>query len=52
MEHRQSEHECGRCMVLLRHLFGRDVRDVYNNTYHDRWIGRGGPLQELNAHQI
>jgi hypothetical protein len=19
------------------------VRDVFNNTYHDRWIGRGGP---------
>jgi hypothetical protein len=19
------------------------VRDVLNNTYHDRWIGRGGP---------
>jgi hypothetical protein len=23
--------------------FSRAVRDVLNNTYHDRWIGRGGP---------
>jgi hypothetical protein len=23
--------------------FSRPVRDVLNNTYHDRWIGRGGP---------
>jgi hypothetical protein len=22
--------------------FSRAVRDVLNNTYHDRWIGRGG----------
>jgi hypothetical protein len=21
----------------------RAVRDVLSNTYHDRWIGRGGP---------
>jgi hypothetical protein len=23
--------------------FSRAVRDVLYNTYHDRWIGRGGP---------
>jgi hypothetical protein len=23
--------------------FRRAVRDVLSNTYHDRWIGRGGP---------
>jgi hypothetical protein len=23
--------------------FSRAVRQVLNNTYHDRWIGRGGP---------
>jgi hypothetical protein len=23
--------------------FGHAVRDVLNNTYYDRWIGRGGP---------
>jgi hypothetical protein len=23
--------------------FSRAVRDVPSNTYHDRWIGRGGP---------
>jgi hypothetical protein len=23
--------------------FSRAVRDVLNNTYHDPWIGRGGP---------
>jgi hypothetical protein len=23
--------------------FSRAVRDVLNNTYHDRWVGRGGP---------
>jgi hypothetical protein len=23
--------------------FSRAVRDVHNNTCHDRWIGRGGP---------
>jgi hypothetical protein len=23
--------------------FSRGVRDVLNNTYHARWIGRGGP---------
>jgi hypothetical protein len=23
--------------------FSRAVRDVLNNTYHDRWIGRGRP---------
>jgi hypothetical protein len=23
--------------------FSRAVRDVLNNTYHDRWIGKGGP---------
>jgi hypothetical protein len=23
--------------------FSRAVRDVLNNTYHDRWIGRGEP---------
>jgi hypothetical protein len=23
--------------------FSRAVRDVLNNTYHDRWIRRGGP---------
>jgi hypothetical protein len=24
-------------------LFSRAVRDVLNNAYYDRWIGRGGP---------
>jgi hypothetical protein len=24
-------------------LFSRAVREVLNNTHHDRWIGRGGP---------
>jgi hypothetical protein len=24
--------------------FSRAVRDVLNNTYHDRWIGRGQPI--------
>jgi hypothetical protein len=23
--------------------FSRAVRDVLSNSYHDRWIGRGGP---------
>jgi hypothetical protein len=23
--------------------FSRAVRDVLSNTYHDQWIGRGGP---------
>jgi hypothetical protein len=23
--------------------FSRAVRDVFNNTHHNRWIGRGGP---------
>jgi hypothetical protein len=23
--------------------FSRAVRDVFSNTYHARWIGRGGP---------
>jgi hypothetical protein len=23
--------------------FSRAVRDVLNNTYHGRWVGRGGP---------
>jgi hypothetical protein len=23
--------------------FSHALRDVLNNTYHDRWIGRGGP---------
>jgi hypothetical protein len=23
--------------------FSHAVRDVLNNTYHDQWIGRGGP---------
>jgi hypothetical protein len=23
--------------------FSRDARDVLNNTYDDRWLGRGGP---------
>jgi hypothetical protein len=32
--------------------FSRAVRDVLNNTYHDRWIGRGGPLHGLLARQI
>jgi hypothetical protein len=34
----QSEHECGTCMMVFR-----AVRDVLNNTYHDRWIRRGWP---------
>jgi hypothetical protein len=33
-----EEHECGTCMMVLR-----AVRDVLNNTYLGRWIGRGGP---------
>jgi hypothetical protein len=28
--------------ILSWHI-SRAVRDVLNNTYHDRWIGRGGP---------
>jgi hypothetical protein len=24
--------------------FSRAKRDVLSNTYHDRWIGRGGPI--------
>jgi hypothetical protein len=31
------------CMAVLRHNFSRVVRDVLDSTYHDRWIGRGGP---------
>jgi hypothetical protein len=27
--------------------FSRAVRDVHNNTCHDRWIGRGGPTAWL-----
>jgi hypothetical protein len=38
MHHWQSEHECGTYMMVLR-----AVRDVLSNTYHDGWIGRGGP---------
>jgi hypothetical protein len=35
--------------------FSRAVRDVLSNTYHGRWIGRGGPtawpprLSDLNS---
>jgi hypothetical protein len=28
--------------------FSRAVRDVFSNTYHDRWIGRGGPTWPPN----
>jgi hypothetical protein len=38
MYHWKSEHECGTCMMVFR-----AVRDVLNDTCHDRWIGRGGP---------
>jgi hypothetical protein len=38
MYHWRSEHECGTCMLVLR-----AVPDVLSNTYHNRWIGRGGP---------
>jgi hypothetical protein len=24
--------------------FSRAMRDVLNNAYHDKWIGRGGPI--------
>jgi hypothetical protein len=27
--------------------FSRPRRDVLSNTYHDRWIGRGGPTAWL-----
>jgi hypothetical protein len=27
--------------------FSRALRDVLNNTYHGRWIGRGGPTAWL-----
>jgi hypothetical protein len=42
MYHWRSEKECGTFMMVLRHLLAV-VRDVLNNTYHDRWISRGGP---------
>jgi hypothetical protein len=29
------------CMMVLRHIFSRAVRDILNNTCHDRGIGRG-----------
>jgi hypothetical protein len=35
---RQSEHECGTCVMVLR-----AVRHVLSNTYHNRWISTGGP---------
>jgi hypothetical protein len=40
------------CVVVERTLymhdgapahFSRAVRDVLSNTYHDTWIGKGGP---------
>jgi hypothetical protein len=34
----QLEHKFSTCMMVLR-----AVRDVRNNSCHDRWIGRGGP---------
>jgi hypothetical protein len=40
--HWQLEHECDMHDGAPAH-FSRAVRDVLNNTYHDRWIGRGGP---------
>jgi hypothetical protein len=38
-----AEHECGTCVMVLRHIFSRAMRDVLSNTCHYRWIGRGGP---------
>jgi hypothetical protein len=33
--------------------FSLAVRDVLNNTYHDQWIGRGGPTAwPPRSHQI
>jgi hypothetical protein len=32
--------------------FSCAVRDVSNITYHDPWIGRGGPTAGLHAHRI
>jgi hypothetical protein len=28
--------------IITYYDFNCDVRDVLSNTYHDRWIGRGG----------
>jgi hypothetical protein len=35
MYHWQSEHKCGTWMMVLQQ-FSRAVRDVLNNTYHDK----------------
>jgi hypothetical protein len=32
--------------------FSHAMQDVLNNTYHDRWIGGGGPTAGLHARQI
>jgi hypothetical protein len=32
--------------------FSHAVQDVLNNTYHDQWIGGGGPTAGLHARQI
>jgi hypothetical protein len=39
MYHWQSEHECGTCMMVLRHILA-----MLWEMFHDQWIGKGGPI--------
>jgi hypothetical protein len=34
----ERTHDCGPAH------FSRSMRGILSNTYHDRWIGRGGPI--------
>jgi hypothetical protein len=43
MYHWQSQRECGTRVVVLLARCSRAARDVLNNSYYDRWIGRKGP---------
>jgi hypothetical protein len=43
MYHWQSEYKCGSCMMVLRHILAVLCKMSSSNTYHYRWIGRGGP---------
>jgi hypothetical protein len=33
----------GSNMMVLHQLFGRNVQEILDNQYPQRWIGRGGP---------
>jgi hypothetical protein len=50
---RQSYQKICHCpRARMCYMHDGAVRDVHNNTYHDRWIGRGAPLHGLHARQI